>query len=147
DFEQGKISLPDDAFITDTYLAAIDQLAVDGYRHYEISNFAQPGKASYHNLKYWMDVPYYGFGASSHAYFEGVRYRNEPDPEQYIQRVEQTHSGVIERTDISPDRHFQEAFYLRLRRIEGVELISFREAFGRDITETHRTAIDRLIQT
>lgn len=145
DFYRGKTRLPDDEFITEAYLDAIGRLSRDGYEHYEISNFAQPGKASRHNLKYWMDVPYYGFGASSHAYFGGVRYRNEPDLEPYIQRVEQTNCGVVESTILTPERHFQEAFYLRLRRREGVDMDAFRIAYGRDLAETHGPAIARLI--
>ena len=146
DAAQGRVILPDDAFITEAYLETIDRLAVTGYRHYEISNFAQPGKASRHNLKYWADAPYYGFGASSHAYFGSVRYRNEPDPERYIRQIEETGSGMVEQIPISPERHFREAFYLRLRRIEGVDLDAFTHAFGPDIRETHGTAIERLIE-
>lgn len=66
------------------YDAAVETLAAAGYEHYEISNFARPGKRSRHNLKYWRDEEYIGLGVAAYSYLDGVRYGNPRDFAAYL---------------------------------------------------------------
>ncbi len=68
----------------DFYLQTCRRLRENGYRHYEISNFALPGFESRHNLKYWRDQPYLGFGPAAHSCFAGKRFYNPADLSRYI---------------------------------------------------------------
>ncbi|MBI1746020.1 MAG: radical SAM family heme chaperone HemW [Acidobacteria bacterium] len=144
DFDRGRTQLPDDELTSACFIDAISQLASDHYDHYEISNLALAGWESRHNLKYWMDAPYYGFGASSHSYVDGLRFKVEPDPERYIEQINLTGSAVVERTALSRERMRNEAFYLRLRRTEGVDLEAFDRIYHGSITDAHAEAIVRL---
>ena len=69
-----SLDLPDDDLQADMYLDTVERLARRGYRQYEISNFARPGRESRHNLKYWQLAPYAGFGPGAHSDFGGERY-------------------------------------------------------------------------
>src|SRR5699024_9971799 len=64
---QGELELPDDDLQADMYLWAAQRLTAAGYEHYEISNFAKPGRQSRHNMKYWTLQPYAGFGPGAHS--------------------------------------------------------------------------------
>ena len=70
---QGELELPDDDLQADMYLWAAQRLTAAGYEHYEISNFAKPGRQSRHNMKYWTLQPYAGFGPGAHSDFGDVR--------------------------------------------------------------------------
>ena len=75
------LSLPDGDAQADLYLRAVELLQQGGYRQYEISNFAKPGRESRHNLKYWTGREYLGFGPGAHSYFGGQRYASPRDLE------------------------------------------------------------------
>ena len=77
-------NLPDDDAQADMYFYAVETLEQFGYHQYEISNFAKPGKASRHNLKYWRMEEYAGFGPGAHSDFGGVRYGYVRDIDSYI---------------------------------------------------------------
>ena len=95
--------LPDDDQQADMYLWAVDRLAQEGFRQYEISNFARSGFQSRHNLKYWMGHPYIGFGPGAHSDFGGRRYSFLRDLEGYITGV--LGGGVvIDSSDLIPSR-------------------------------------------
>ena len=77
-------NLPDDDAQADMYLYTVAALEEAGYRQYEISNFAKPGRESRHNLKYWSMEEYAGFGPGAHSDFGGVRYGYVRDLDGYI---------------------------------------------------------------
>ena len=66
------------------YLRAASRLTAAGYAHYEISNFARPGRASLHNLKYWRCEEFLGLGPAAHSCIEGRRFRHPPDLAAYL---------------------------------------------------------------
>lgn len=82
--QRQTLTLPDDDAQTDMYLYTVAALGEMGYEQYEISNFAKPGKASRHNLKYWNMEEYAGFGPGAHSDFGGVRYGYVRDVDSYI---------------------------------------------------------------
>lgn len=82
--QRQTLTLPDDDAQADMYLYTVAALGEMGYEQYEISNFAKPGKASRHNLKYWNMEEYAGFGPGAHSDFGGVRYGYVRDFDSYI---------------------------------------------------------------
>lgn len=64
-------------------------LELNGYKHYEISNFAKEGKESKHNVNCWGQKEYIGIGTSAHSYLNGIRYSNCEDIENYIKNIEE----------------------------------------------------------
>ena len=124
--------LPDDDAQADMYLWTVDRLAREGYRQYEISNFARTGFQSRHNLKYWMSHPYIGFGSGAHSDFGGRRYSFLRDLEGYIAGV--LNGGtLIDSSDLIPARERgSEYLMLRLRTTRGIEEWEYRREFFLD---------------
>ena len=87
DAAAGRIPVPDGDLAADMYLMAEVQAADAGYRHYEISNWAIPGRESRHNLLYWRNHPFLGVGPGAHSYLDGHRFHNLRSPREYIRRL------------------------------------------------------------
>ena len=94
-------SLPDDDLQADLYLWTVDFLEKSGFRQYEISNFAQNGFESRHNLRYWLTRPYLGFGPGAHSDFAGRRTSCPRDLEAYLTGVQSGSPALEEEQDIS----------------------------------------------
>lgn len=123
--QRDSLTLPDDEAQADMYLYAVEYLRQNGYEQYEISNFARPGHASRHNLKYWMLGEYAGFGPGAYSDFGGVRYGYIRDLDRYIAGelvlAESEHIPVSERE--------MEYIMLRLRTTEGMNIREFENRF------------------
>jgi len=104
----------------DMYLYAVDALRDVGYRQYEISNFAKPGKESRHNLKYWNREEYAGFGPSAHSYVGDVRYSYIKGVEEYISALEAGQGLLAGQDDIPPSEQAVEYLMLGLRTTRGI---------------------------
>ncbi len=121
------------------YEASAALLAAAGYEHYEVSNWARgagPRRAPvrcHHNLGYWRNEPYLGFGAGAHSYFTGCRYRNEPEPARYTALVEARGEAVVEETWIDARRAAADTVMLGLRLAEGLDLEIFAARHGLDL--------------
>ena len=125
-------TLPDDDTQAELYLWTVDRLARAGYEQYEISNFAKPGFASRHNLRYWLTRPYLGFGPGAHSDFGGRRYSFVRDLDAYIQGV-LTGGNIIDSADQIPQRERGgEYLMLRLRTARGVEEWEYRGTYFMD---------------
>ncbi|MBQ3557440.1 MAG: radical SAM family heme chaperone HemW [Oscillospiraceae bacterium] len=123
------LSLPDDDLQADMYLYTVDRLTQAGYQQYEISNFAQPGMESRHNLRYWLTRPYIGFGPGAHSDFGGRRYSFIRDLDGYISGV-LGGKTVIDSSDLIPDRERGgEYLMLRLRTTRGIEEWEYRRTY------------------
>ena len=110
------------------YEDAADELLNQGFEHYEISNFARPGHRSRHNLKYWTDEEYLGFGPSAHSYVGERRWANAADLRDYLARRGERCARV---EDVrSRDRRAFEALFAGLRLSEGVDLEALRARYG-----------------
>jgi len=83
----GTIMAPDPDTAADQYEAACGAMAAAGYGHYEISNWARPGRECRHNLVYWRNEPYLGLGAGAHGSAGGYRYQVVRQPRAYIKRM------------------------------------------------------------
>ena len=103
-------------------------LAGEGFRHYEISNFAVEGLECLHNLNYWRGGEYVGLGPAAASHLYGRRYRNSEDLKAYLANP----GGHLEEVEqLSPARKAAEEAMLRLRLLaEGVEPSQLRSRYG-----------------
>lgn len=83
----GTIMAPDPDTAADQYEVACEALAAAGYEHYEISNWARPGRECRHNVVYWRNEPYLGLGAGAHGSAGGYRYQVVRQPRAYVRRI------------------------------------------------------------
>jgi len=105
--------------------------AAHGMEHYEISNFALPGKRSVHNSNYWNLTPYLGLGAAAHSYDGKNRRFNPSNVKKYIDAA----YPVCEIEDITATQRINEYLLIRLRTTEGIDLTDFSNRFGKDELE------------
>lgn len=115
-------TLPGDEEQADMYLETVDLLEARGYRQYEISNFAKPGRESRHNLKYWTLGEYIGFGPGAHSDFRGVRYAWARDLEAFLRRDRL----LSEARRMSPQDRETEWLMLSLRLARGLDMAEWK---------------------
>jgi oxygen-independent coproporphyrinogen-3 oxidase len=142
--ERGELRAIDDELTAEMYFELMDEAERRGFEHYEISNWALPGRQSRHNLKYWTGAPYWAFGVSAAGYDGKSRWSNTRNIHEYLQKVESGESPVAERIKLD-DRDLQsENLFLRLRLKDGVDLREHRLEFGVSVLDRYRAEIERL---
>lgn len=151
--ETGHLAVPDDDLAADMYEMASDVLAGNGFEQYEISNWAQPGRQSRHNLQYWLNAPYLGFGPGAHGFAGGVRYSVVLSPQRYIKALSDFATSdapyplspaVAEWTQVEREQEISETLIMGMRLIgRGIDRREFSERFGQDLLDIHGTAIRR----
>ena len=128
----GWSQAPDDD-AADMYLDAMERLESAGYEQYEISNVARPGRRSRHNLKYWTDGEWRGFGCGAHSTVGHVRWNNVASASEYVSSLEHDVSPVAARRELSPREQLEEALFMELLLSDGVRLERVREHYGVDV--------------
>ena len=126
--EHGELRAADEELERDMYAAAIDRLTAAGFEHYEVSNFARPGRRSRHNQAYWSGDGYFAAGPGAARYVDGVRETNHRSTTTYLHRVLAGESPVAEREQLEPEARARELLVFALRRIEGVSRARIRRA-------------------
>ena len=121
--------LPDDDAQADMYLMTIDILRREGYRQYEISNFAKKGMASRHNLKYWTGKEYLGFGPDASSDFAGKRFSAVRDVKAYIEGIRNGGQVLAEVQDIPRRERAGEYLIMRLRTTAGIRREEYERQF------------------
>jgi oxygen-independent coproporphyrinogen-3 oxidase len=111
---------PDDDDQAEKYELADELLTAAGLVNYEISNWARPGHECRHNLLYWSQGDYLGFGCSAHSHRQGRRWWNVRTPERYLDLVEAGSSAEAAGEDLDPDVRRLEGLQLALRTRDGV---------------------------
>jgi oxygen-independent coproporphyrinogen-3 oxidase len=119
----------------DLYAMAIATLCASGFEHYEISNFARPGRRCSHNENYWRNGPYAGFGVGASSYLDGVRRANTRDYGAYVQAALAGGPIPAEEERLDPRARAGEAAMLALRTADGVNLPDFRERYDVEFLE------------
>ena len=130
-----RLPLPDEDTEFEMYTRAIDMLERRGYRQYEISNFARPGKMSRDNLKYWNCEEYLGFGPGAYSYFNSTRFSFARSMEAYIRGVEDPQSRInmsegVE--EIKGKAQLGEYIMLGLRLNDGISMSEIARRYGVD---------------
>ena len=103
------------------YYTLIERLTAAGYEHYELSNFAKPGRHSRHNSSYWKDIPYIGLGAAAHSYDGQCRRWNVSNLLYYIKGIENGQPS-FEQEELDEDTHYNDRITVALRTCEGLSL-------------------------
>lgn len=132
--KKGLIQMPDEDLAVSMNETVNRSLRRMGYHHYEISNYALPGKESLHNLAYWRMKPYLGIGTGASSQAFGRRFRNDNRFWGYISRVEETNRGVVH--DEAYDA-MQEYVLMGLRTKDGIDLSAFSRRFETDVFKAY----------
>jgi oxygen-independent coproporphyrinogen-3 oxidase len=126
-----SVAPDDDA--AEMYLQAMARLDAAGYTQYEISNVSRPGRQSRHNLKYWTDQEWLGFGCGAHSTRKGAREKNIASISEYNTAVRTGRSLVAERRTLCNQDRFEEAVFTGLRLTQGIRLGEVESRYGIDV--------------
>ena len=168
--ESQQLQEMDEEFERNMYWYVKNTLELNGYKHYEISNFAKKGKESKHNLNCWRQKEYIGIGLVAHSYLNYVRYTNTSEMEQYITRMDSLNGQIvkdilelsnnkekenleknietayeIEEIQDLVDRK-REYMLLGLRTIEGVSISKFKEKYIDNPIFLCRKELEKLVE-
>lgn len=131
--QKGRLPLPDEDTAADMFTMAIETAARHGFVQYEISNFARPGFQCAHNIHYWRNEPYYGFGCGAASYLDGARRMNIKSPAKYADAVEREDDLSADVEILDDEATMAETMMLGLRLTgEGVDCARFAARFGVD---------------
>lgn len=134
-------NLPDDDIQADMYLKAIEILTENNFKHYEISNFSKENFESRHNLNYWNNSTYYGFGLAAHGYENGIRYFNTSNLKEYINNPcshKKSHR-------LSFQEQLEEEIFLGFRKSSGINTEKINKKFNIDFRKTYSVTLDKYI--
>ena len=147
-----ELQLPDEELERQMYWYVKNTLELNGYNHYEISNFAKKGKESKHNLNCWEQKEYIGLGLAAYSYLNGVRYGNTSNIEEYINvqdffnrsELEESDIRIVDEVQTLEDKR-KEYMLLGLRKIEGVSIQKFKEKFVENPIFLFRKELEKLV--
>ena len=108
----------------------VKKLKSKGYKHYEVSNFAKPGFESKHNLNYWNNDEYYGFGLGSHGFISELRYENTRSFNNYLKDNYRVNELVI-----SKKEDMENQVILGLRKLDGIDVKEFFDKYKENIQD------------
>lgn len=132
---EGRITPGDEDLCADMYEYADDLLQTAGYVNYEISNWALSGHASRHNLTYWQNLPYIGMGAGASSSFNGRRFSNVREPQDYIKLLKARRLPEAESETVGHEQEMSETAFLALRTAVGLHLPTFEERFAQPFAQ------------
>ena len=143
---RGKWSLAPDDDAADMYLEAMSHLDAAGYHQYEISNVARPGRESRHNLKYWTDGEWLGFGCGAHSTRRAVRWKNLASTTEYIAAVISGGQPVAERRALSVREALEEALFTGLRLTRGLDVNTVNARYGVNVWDIYRRQLEQFLE-
>jgi len=146
DLQQGRVADIEDDLQRQMYDQALDATARAGMEHYEISNFARPGRWSRHNLTYWRNEPYLGLGPAAASYVDGVRQTSSADLDAYLSAGAGYDLRCATREALTGPDAMAETAMLALRLTQGLDRESFRARFGQDALEVFPESISRYVR-
>lgn len=144
-FSKMELVLPNEDLTADMYERMVERLRYEGYRRYEISNFAKNGFESRHNLKYWECSEFLGLGAGAYSCMDGRRFSNLCSINEYIDAAEKGKSAEDWREDLSKDDLMSEFMFLGLRCEKGVSRKDFYSRFGVKIEDCFGAALKKYV--
>lgn len=164
--QKGELELPDEDTERQMYWYVKNILELNGYEHYEISNFAKKGKQSKHNLNCWHQKEYIGIGISAHSYLNGVRYCNSSEIDKYIKNINKKEININDIINLcngdtkilkkidevyeineiqSLEDKKREYMLLGLRKLEGIKISSFKEKFIENPIYVYHKELEKLV--
>jgi oxygen-independent coproporphyrinogen-3 oxidase len=130
----GQTTMPSDERVARFFMKGSDYLTMNGYEHYEVSNFAQPGYRSQHNGNYWKGISYLGIGPSAHGFDDNKRRWNIRNNVQYAKLWKQQIPSWEEEI-LSEEERFNELLMIRLRTAEGLKWEEIPALFTQKLKE------------
>ncbi len=135
----GAATVPDDDAVNAMQRQAIARLDAAGYRRYEISNYARPGRECRHNLVYWNRGDYLGLGCAAHSLLGGRRFHNPESLDDYLAGVRRQDEVRLTLRD-----EMEETLMLSTRTVRGLDLAAWENAYGAPFERRREAAIGRL---
>jgi len=127
--------LPSEDEMAEFYETAQAILKAAGYEQYEISNWAKPGYASRHNLKYWRREAYVGFGAGAHSFSGTQRWANVHDAATYVAAISAGQSAAESVERVTREQALEEELFLGLRQLSGIDLPRIQREYSVNLEE------------
>ncbi|PKR85125.1 radical SAM family heme chaperone HemW [Heyndrickxia camelliae] len=143
---KGKLHLPSEDVEARMYDILMTEMEKHGLHQYEISNFAKPGYESKHNLVYWDNEEYFGFGAGAHSYVEQVRKSNFGPVKKYIHHLDKEELPIFEQHKLTKQEMMEEEMFLGLRKNNGVSLSLFKEKYEENVLNVFGDAISEMVE-
>ena len=131
--------LPNDDMQADMYLLINETLEKSGFSRYEVSNFAKQNFESRHNLNYWNNEEYYGFGVAAHGYIDGKRYSNQTTIKKYCENPlihNETHA-------LSEQERLEEEIFLGFRKREGINTALIKQKYGIEFENKYKDILKK----
>jgi len=144
---RSKWSLAPDDDAAEMYLEAMQRLDRAGYSQYEISNVAISGFESRHNLKYWTDGEWLGFGCGAHSTRHHVRWKNISSTTEYIAAATSGGHLDVERRELTPQEALEEALFTGLRLARGIDINAVNARYNVDVWAAYRDELERFLET
>jgi oxygen-independent coproporphyrinogen-3 oxidase len=163
----GSVKLPSENFVVSQYDFGVSRIVKNGFLRYEVSNFSKPGLECRHNLRYWNMGEYLGFGPSAHSFFEGVRFYNTSNLDEYLESLTEIskralcHSKVkynemiksflhklpiISSEKLTARQRKEETLMLGLRTSRGIDISKFNKEFACDLLKEKEEITNRLLK-
>ncbi|MEH7525035.1 radical SAM family heme chaperone HemW [Bacillus sp. JJ1503] len=142
--KKGKLQSPGEDTETEMFKILMEEMDKHGFNQYEISNFSKPGFESKHNLTYWNNEWYYGFGAGAHGYVNGKRVSNHGPLKKYMDSLKMGRLPILEESHVTRTEQIEEEMFLGLRKTAGVAISRFIEKFGENPVELFKEELKEL---
>jgi len=143
--KNNKIIMPEEDVERNMYYAGRSIMEQNGIMQYEISNFAKDGYECKHNLKYWNQEEYLGFGPSAHSFLDNIRFSNPSDISLYCDNAEQNLFNRTTQEILDEDALIFEYIMLKLRLTDGLDTNKFKEKFNVDFYNKYEKQIRYLL--
>ncbi len=143
-FQKNKLPLPSEDDELAMYKLLMDRMKGAGYKQYEISNFAKPGKESRHNITYWKNEDYYGFGAGAHGYVGHKRHINVKGVNPYN---EAAGKGLprLDEFEVPREEAMEDFMMVGLRMLDGMESDRFMKQFHVPVEEIFAKPLSKMM--
>jgi oxygen-independent coproporphyrinogen-3 oxidase len=124
----------------------MERLEAAGLEQYEISNVARRGRRSRHNLKYWTDGEWLGFGCGAHSTIDGVRWKNSSSTVEYVERVGKGVSVACDIHRLTPAERLGDALFTALRLVDGIDRNAIQTRYGVDVWRRYGADLEPFIE-
>jgi oxygen-independent coproporphyrinogen-3 oxidase len=128
------------------YVTAMERLEAAGYEQYEISNVGRPGRRSRHNLKYWTDGEWLGFGCGAHSTRDGVRWKNVSATEEYVDRVGRGLPTGVDVHRLTEAERLGDALFMGLRLNDGIDERDLERRYGIDVWKQYGSDLQPYVE-
>jgi oxygen-independent coproporphyrinogen-3 oxidase len=133
DMARARWSQAPDEDAATMYVEAMERLEAAGLAQYEISNVARAGRRSRHNLKYWSDGEWLGFGCGAHSTRRGARWKNISSAADYSDTVMRGASPAVDVRRMTPNEQLGDALFTGLRLVDGIDTNVIQTRYGVDV--------------